>query len=487
MTKYLIGCSNVYRFWDPKLDPKKEYEIIRATSYGMLQRELSAFKENGSPIIIAVVENIIQDSIHQATSLPEAREMGKQAIGKLINLIKTNEKNYQESVIAIVCPTGRPGMDWYDLNVTGWTEDLLNAITGSNIKNLAIIETINIKSQAFEEEGIHFTKEVGAKYVEQIIKYGQQMPINTPPKNEANKDQTRLMEVDITSTPAKKTWQTRDTVEERLSKLEKQAISSNIAISKIREELDANTNEKKMDTVVISGIRPSKRWPHQGSYKVKEEWTRNEAIIAIKKFNKNIGDREVKWAHTFSKPSITPIIMEIKLGSKESALNIKRIFRDLKRDDIRIEDDMYVTNNYTQATRVRIEIMRAIVKKCATEEDRMFLNQYCNRPFVRVTNTRTRIEKVMTFTDLVQNYGCRVEDKDLDLAYKRAGKKFKGQMGQIFGVLKETAELNQHQTTRHYNPHNTQNEENRNNSNNTPIGARKRRAQEEDQQTKRTK
>ena len=198
-----------------------------------------------------------------------------------------------------------------------------------------------------------------------------------------------------------------------------------------------------MDMVVISGIRPSKRWPHQGSYKAKEEWTRNEAIIAIKKFNKNIADREVKWARTFTNPSITPIIMEIKLGSKETAFNIKRIFRDLRRDDIRIEDDMYVTNNYTQATRVRIEVMRAIVKKCATEEDRMFLTQFCNRPVVRVTNTQTKIERVMTFTDLVQKYGCRLEDKDLDLAYKRAGNKFKGQMGQIFGVLKETEELKQ--------------------------------------------
>ena len=131
--------------------------------------------------------------------------------------------------------------------------------------------------------------------------------------------------------------------------------------------------------------------------------------------------------------------------------------------------------------------MRAIVKKCATEEDRMFLNQFCNRPVVRVTNTQTKIERVMTFTDLVLKYGCRLEDKDLDLAYKRAGNKFKGQMGQIFGVLKETEELKQYQTTRHYNPHNTQNEENRNNSNNTPIWSRKRRAQEQDQQTKRTK
>ncbi len=94
----------------------------------------------------------------------------------------------------------------------------------------------------------------------------------------------------------------------------------------------------------------------------------------------------------------------------------------------------------------------------------------------------------MTFTDLVQNYGCRIEDKYLDLAYKRAGNNFKGQMRQIFGILKETEEHTKQPPTRQYNPHNTQNEENRrNNSNNTTIGSRKRRAQEDEQQSKKAK
>jgi hypothetical protein len=81
---------------------------------------------------------------------------------------------------------------------------------------------------------------------------------------------------------------------------------------------------------------------------------------------------------------------------------------------MRAPDDMYITNNYTAATRVRVEIMKPIVKKCASNEERMFLHQFCNRPYIRLTNTRT-------FTDMIQNYGQRMEDKELDLAYKGAG------------------------------------------------------------------
>jgi hypothetical protein len=111
---------------------------------------------------------------------------------------------------------------------------------------------------------------------------------------------------------------------------------------KIREEIDADTNEKKMDMVVVSGIRPNKRWPNHGSYKEKAEWLRNEAVIALKKIDKKIGERDVKWANNFSNPSTIPLTIEIKLCNKETSLNIKRSFREFKRDDARIEDGLYI-------------------------------------------------------------------------------------------------------------------------------------------------
>jgi hypothetical protein len=115
----------------------------------------------------------------------------------------------------------------------------------------------------------------------------------------------------------------------------------------------------------------------------------------------------------------------------------------MKRDDADIPDNMYITNNYTHATRVRVEIMKAIVKKCANEEERMFLNQFCNRPIIRITNTKTKHERIWTFTDLLESYRHRLNDSDLETAYRRAGFKFIGQMKQLFGVLKERKDTNQ--------------------------------------------
>jgi hypothetical protein len=166
-------------------------------------------------------------------------------------------------------------------------------------------------------------------------------------------------------------------------------------------------------------------------------------------------------------------------------MNLKRLFRELKRDDMEIPNDMFMSNNNTQATRVRVEVMKAIIKKCASNEERMFLHQHCKRPFTRITNTRTKKERILTFTDMVENYGPKMEDKDLEIANKRAGFKFKGQMKQIFGILKEKEEWKQNNTqTQRPMQHNNQNDQHNNNKN---AGARKRRAQEEDYQKKKIK
>jgi hypothetical protein len=40
------------------------------------------------------------------------------------------------------------------------------------------------------------------------------------------------------------------------------------------------------------------------------------------------------------------------MNNKETANRIKRTFREMKRDDTNIPDNLYISNNYTHATRV---------------------------------------------------------------------------------------------------------------------------------------
>jgi hypothetical protein len=76
----------------------------------------------------------------------------------------------------------------------------------------------------------------------------------------------------------------------------------------------------------------------------------------------------------------------------------------------------------------------------------MFRNQFCNRPVIRITNTKTKHERVWTFIDLIETYGDSLNDNDLETAYRRAGLKFILQLRQIFGVHKDKTEVRQRST-----------------------------------------
>ena len=83
MARYIIGCSNVTRNCNPNSELHGEYTVIKAVNYSTLENELSVFQDNGCPIIIAVIENIIKDATQTATSQAEARELGRKSIEKI--------------------------------------------------------------------------------------------------------------------------------------------------------------------------------------------------------------------------------------------------------------------------------------------------------------------------------------------------------------------------------------------------------------------
>jgi hypothetical protein len=69
----------------------RDYTIFKATNTSTFEKALQGFTDNGKPIIIAIIENIIEDAIQKATSQSEAREQGKN-IEQITAMIKANEK-----------------------------------------------------------------------------------------------------------------------------------------------------------------------------------------------------------------------------------------------------------------------------------------------------------------------------------------------------------------------------------------------------------
>ena len=98
-------------------------------------------------------------------------------------------------------------------------------------------------------------------------------------------------------------------------------------------------------------------------------------------------------------------------------------------------DKFGITNAITLATRVRIEVLKAITTKFSQGNERIYLTQHEVRPYIRAVNMSSKKEKVLIYPDAIEQYGLGLKKRDLQKAYEKAGTVFKGQLAHTFVML----------------------------------------------------
>ena len=91
-----------------------------------------------------------------------------------------------------------------------------------------------------------------------------------------------------------------------------------------------------------------------------------------------------------------------------------------------MRERIHVGPSVTKATRVRIEIMRIVSKKCGSNSENLFLYLFLARPILKVVDTRSKIERVLTFVDACNKFWKKLVKKDLQKTNQIAGLTFKG-------------------------------------------------------------
>ena len=130
-------------------------------------------------------------------------------------------------------------------------------------------------------------------------------------------------------------------------------------------------------------------------------------------------------------------MVEVKLDSRETALDIRGKFVQLKKDRAD-RGSLHIANCITLATRVRADILRALAAKLNNGGRDYFVSSYNSRPVLHFNaGSRNGQARTLTFTDAVEKHGHLLTEDDLGAAYRRCGQSFKGQYGQHFVVLKD--------------------------------------------------
>ena len=225
-------------------------------------------------------------------------------------------------------------------------------------------------------------------------------------------------------------------VEKELERLNEDLLNrrlqDSMVTARLREELDHAANIKKEDHIIITGLTSKTVMPHQ--HEEKKQWLNNIVSPLLNQIVPNSAESIVLIRQGRRKDQEIPLV-EVKMMNRDIAIKIRKEFAAKKKagqDFGRV----YLANSVTLATRVRVDIMKAMAKKYSTEAEEIFVVAFASRPVLQV-RPKDQNKKSMgfTFSDAVVRYGKELQEAELGEAHKRAGIAFRGQLQQNFVVL----------------------------------------------------
>jgi hypothetical protein len=137
-------------------------------------------------------------------------------------------------------------------------------------------------------------------------------------------------------------------------------------------------------------------------------------------------------------------MIEVKMDKAEHAIAIRRAFAERrKRKDLGAElESLFLTNCVNLATRIRVDIMKAIARRLTNDKELAYVAGFTSRPMMHIRmagppTMNTKPIRSFTFIDSVSRFGRQLSKEELETAYGRAGRSFNGQLQQNFVVLNE--------------------------------------------------
>ena len=432
----LIGSSNTYRFVG-LLDDEDRRQVIMepCTKIETFRVKMDKLQEKDKQVLITVIENFICDKVHG--HLLTENEGGhedkiKEAIEEFEVEVNNTAKRLPGTRFVLVQPIRRPAVDWYTERYELIVDMFQKRVIGLGLMNISLIKDDDLPTQLFDELGTHLTEAMGRQFLEAII-YNANRVYEAPVVDVEGDNLT--MEVDDQAPDAlgKQTKTNEDKLNEVIANLEQRQANDNLVFARIREELDYLANAKKEDRIILSGL--SSTIPKPTSQIEAREWINEIAKLALETIVPEARAMVQFVSANRSFGSAVPVC-EVKIKDKEGAMKIRKEYGKQRKEG-KVVGGIFVSNSVTLGTRVRLEILKAIARKCSSPDEDMFVHGFVSRPVLQIRQKNGGAQRALTFVDAIVKYGGRVSQSDLGLAYERAGMSFVGQMAQNFVILND--------------------------------------------------
>jgi hypothetical protein len=330
-------------------------------------------------VLISVIKNFVVDAV--GADVVEPDNLIKKCLDDYLEIIKKSSVSLPKVKFGIVLPLGRPGVLWYQERLDSIMKDITDGIkrmiSDKTVNNVAAIETAPEGCQQFEDDLIHLTKPAAKIFLEVILnsaeKFYNSAMVDLTEPGEINEDEDRIK-----------------SLEARLQKLESamryqsdKNTGNDLMFARLREETDATTNKDKEDRLVINGLKSAIPLPTEQRLKI-------EALkmMATKIFQSLIPGFDGKIVYlSQGKQQGQPIPMiEIKMDKPEQALALRKAYAEKKKNKTLGKDleTLFISNCVSLATRVRIDIMKAVARRLMNRDDLAYVAGFTSRPMLHI-------------------------------------------------------------------------------------------------------
>ena len=438
-----IGSSNVHRFMkEITIETRDLISLQKCTQMSAFKVRMEELEETDEKILISVIENFICDKVGQEQVKEQIETKIDEALKEFVEVLGETVKRLPKSRFVVIEPMARPAVQWYTEGLKAITNEYAKRINALQLINISVIKRCDLPKQIFDQDQVHLTKDSGKQFVESIMYYACQVyeaqlveldSEHVPMEVVAGGSGVAQPEtgvIPLTGPTAPRT--TKQRLDDLEARIESRWRNDDIVIARIREELDFTANTKKEDRIIITGMTSTTERPK--SQIDLKKWLKDVVVPAH--LNKIVPESGKKILFVSPGRSVNGEIplCEVRLEDRECALKIRKGYGQMRKEG-KVEGRLFVANSVTQATRVRLEVLRAIAKVCLNSNEDFFAQSFTSRPVLQIKRKDSGGQLTLSYVDAVARYGGRVGDSDLSVAYERAGATFKGQMRQNFIVL----------------------------------------------------
>ena len=235
--------------------------------------------------------------------------------------------------------------------------------------------------------------------------------------------------------------QTSSNNSKKIETIEKKVASSGLSIALMKEDLDAVENERLRDIVLVRRLKSESRMPAK-----KNELNEVLKPIVLKLLSDlGVAEDELKFfalayssldpKKQASRPGQVPAF-KIGFKTKETGIKFKDAGAKASKDATSNLYKVGFTHQQCSGSRIRSAVMWAIVNKLKEEGKEAWVNSATNKPRLQIKTTE-KFPKDYTYIEAVNEFGQKLTKKDLKDLNDQARKFFKGQVEQVFVILKD--------------------------------------------------